>query len=137
MAQMTTSFYATLADAFHNSRVQMNEVDDYIETAVNTVVNLTTGDEGAVDIEVALLTPVYAALRTTQNTVASTTPLLPAVRAINDYVINHSSGTATVDYLSDFIDSVISNEDWDFVPAYWIELSTDAGYATSSWPAGS
>ena len=111
----------------------MLAADDDIQAALDAVVDITTSTTSAVAIELALLSPTNTAKNATTITVNSTTSLLVAVRAINDYVIKNSTSTAT-DVLADWVNVSVT---WTrgLVPLHWYNLSTDAGYDTSTWLA--
>ena len=141
MAQISTTLYKNLAESFHNSRVQMLGADDYLQDAVDYVVDVTTAIAGGVDIELALLGPVNSASATTTDIINSTSNLMDAVRAINDYVITNTStanaAAATAlgyDKLTYWVNVTMKNTWVGYcVPAQWIALSTDAGYDTAAW----
>lgn len=127
MAQMTSALYKNLAEDYNSARATMLSVDDYILTAVNRVVDLTTVTSGALMVELDLLSPLNGAYVATTNIVNSASSLLTAVRAINNNIINNSDAGAN-DPLTSFVNSI-----WDCVPIYWAALSADAGYDTSGW----
>jgi hypothetical protein len=133
MAQLPTTLYRDFAEAFDASRRDVVGADLDIQTALDAVVDITTSTASAVDIELALLSPTNAAKNATTTTVNSTTSLLNAVRAINDYVITNTTSIAA-DPLADFVNNDVT---WtrDLVPFHWFNLSTDAGYDTSTWNA--
>jgi hypothetical protein len=133
MAQLPTTLYRDFAEAFDAARRDILEADDDIQTALDAVVDITTSTASAVAIELALLSPTNAAKNSTTITVNSTTSLLRAVRAINDYVITNSVSTAS-NKLQDFVNNDVT---WTrgLVPFHWFNLSTDAGYDTSGWNA--
>ena len=141
MAQISTTLYKNLAESFHNSRVQMLGADDYLQDAVDYVVDVTTAIAGGVDIELALLGPVNSASATTTDIINSTSNLMDAVRAINDYVTTNTStanaAAATAlgyDKLTYWVNVTMKNTWVGYcVPAQWIVLSTDAGYDTAAW----
>tara|TARA_Y100000310_G_scaffold308873_1_gene352423 strand:+ start:2983 stop:3393 length:411 start_codon:yes stop_codon:yes gene_type:complete len=131
MAQLPETLYVSFAEAFDASRRDILAADDDIQAALDAVVDITTATTSAVDIELALLSPTNTAKNATTITVNSTTNLLTAVRAINDYVITNST-SAAADVLADFVNVSVS---WTRgqAPFHWCNLSTDAGYDTSTW----
>jgi len=141
MAQISTTLYKNLAESFHNSRVQMLGADDYLQDAVDYVVDVTTAVDGGVDIELALLGPVNLASTTTTDIINSTGNLMTSIRAINDYVITNTSAANSaaatslgVDKLEYWV-NVTMKSIWagGCVPEQWYALSTDAGYDTTGW----
>lgn len=148
MAQITDSLYRIIAKRYDYGITALQDADDQILEALNEVVDITTTNtDGAVDIELALLTPANQGYTFMVGLVTSNSGLLNLVRAINNYVINNSTGTPTVDFLSDFVTALdwsVVDGTWDTakdgssatncVPYYWCQLSEDAGYAIGSWP---
>jgi len=133
MAQLPATLYVSFAESFDGARRDILAADDDIQAALEAVVDITTSTTGAVAIELALLGPTNTAKNATTISVNSTTSLLTAVRAINDYVITNSTSTAT-DKLADWVNVSVT---WTrgLVPFHWFNLSTDAGYDTSTWNA--
>ena len=65
----------------------------------------------------------------------SSTSLHAAIRAINDFVVKETSGTATATVkLNTWINTSMSGY-WDSTdcPTGWANLSSDAGYTTTDW----
>ena len=100
---------------------------------------ITSATPGATELELALLTPCNNAKTYVTSLVGSITGYVSAVRAINNYVINNSTATATQigvygSKLSVFV-KLDMDTVWDngCVPWYWEELSRLAGFDTGGW----
>ena len=127
MAQISTTLYQNLAEDYDDARSKMLDVDDGLLTAVNRIVNLTTTTTGALELEIGLLAPFYSTYTSINTIVTSTAAWLTAVRAINNYVIDESSVSAS-DALASFVNSI-----WTCVPTNWAALSEDAGFDVTNW----
>lgn len=127
MPALSNTLYKNLAEDYDNLRSTMLSVDDSALIAVNRIVNLTTATTGALTLELDLLSPLNTTYAAVLNTMTSTASLLPAVRAINNNIINNAA-TGTGDPLTNLVNSL-----WDCVPIYWTALSADAGYDTTDW----
>ncbi|MCD6435532.1 MAG: hypothetical protein J7L15_04020 [Clostridiales bacterium] len=146
MAQISKELYADYAYQFHLSQEAMDGADIYLANALNEVVNLTSSVDGAVEIELALLQPTQTAYASLQNSIASISSTLDAVRALNNYVINNYVGsevTATAK-LTEFVDVIVWTDDVDetisgskpsddLVPCFWKNLCDSAGYDPELW----
>ncbi|KKL69360.1 hypothetical protein LCGC14_2115730 [marine sediment metagenome] len=140
MAQIPTATYKAIADAYHSLRSGLVGAPQFAEDALDAVVDLTTGTEGATEVELALLIPLNSGKKFVETMSNSTSGLVQAVRAVNNYVINNSEATTAQiskygDKLSVFVMVTMENV-WDngCVPWYWEELSEIAGYYTGGWP---
>ena len=77
------------------------------------------------------MTPYNIAYTSSVNVSNSVSYLLDAVRAINNHVINNTTGTDTAKTkLDTWINTTMP---WASVPGGWKYLCADAGYDTSSW----
>lgn len=139
MAQISTTLYGTIATNYANAREKMTEVDDYLLTALEAVVDITSGIPSGTEIELALLDECYSSYLATQNMMASTSSLFVTIRALNDYIItNTTAANRTIadnlglDYLTYWVNTTM-NPYWSCVPFYWEELCASAGYNTSGW----
>jgi hypothetical protein len=139
MAQITTSLYKQIADAYALIDGDLSTVASNARVALDAIVDVTTayGDpsqdaDAALEIELALLTPFNLGYAGAQNIVASTSSILDAVRAVNNHIITNTSGTDTSKVK---LDTFVNSVSWDggSVPGGWSNLSTDAGYTTTDW----
>jgi len=139
MTQITTALYQTLAEAYADVYDTLQLVDTGALTALNALVDVTTtgyspGATAAVEIEVALLEPLNLAYTSAQNIVNSTAVMLEAIRAINNHVINNTSGTATAtSKLATWINTNMIVLWSDGSPSGWALFSSLAGYDTATW----
>jgi hypothetical protein len=138
MAQIETSLYQTIADNYSSLQDSLSLVQGYAQTALYSIVDITTsygdpsGDAAAaLEIELALLNPYNAAYIQSGNLTGSISIILDAVRAINNFVIANSStsGTAAVK-LNTWINTTMP---WANVPSGWKDLCDYAGYDVSTW----
>ena len=150
MAQISPALYNTIAQQYALIDTALSGISSYAKTALLAIVDVDTADypspsaeneDSALEIELALLSTFNAAYIASQNLEASTGPLLDAVRAVNDFVITNTSGsdTATVK-LNTWINTTMLQGpdgpiawDGDACPVGWKNMSTDAGYTTTSW----
>ena len=141
MAQLETSLYKTIADDYNTLNTSLSGVTEPAQNALYAIVDITTsygdpsGDAAAaLAVELALLVPFNLAYAGAQNIVNSITPILDAVRAINNYVVNNSTEAASVTAKVK-LDNYVNSVSWDggSVPAGWVTLSTSAGYDTTDW----
>jgi hypothetical protein len=138
MAQIETSLYQTIADNYAGLDDTLGTLVAYAQTALYAIVDVTTsygdpsGDAAAaLQVELALLSPFNLALTGTSNLSGSITTILAAVQAINNYVINNTSGTATV---KSKLDTWINTSmPWATCPGGWKDLCGKAGYNTDDW----
>ena len=136
--QIETSLYQTLADAYAAIDVSLSSVSTDARTALDAILNVTTsyGDpsgnaDAALEIELALLGTFNTSYVSSTNIVNSVGYLLDAVRALNNHVINNTSGSATAkSKLDTWINTTMG---WSSVPGGWKNLCTDAGYNTTDW----
>jgi hypothetical protein len=137
MTQITTTLYDSIATSYANAYEQMQLISGEIEDALHTLVDVTTGgyipddDDAAVEIELALLTPLNSAANSIGNLTRSTSSLLQAVRAINNHVIDNATadyGTTATDKLTYWVNTRMISEWPNGAPQGWYELSQDAGY---------
>ena len=139
MTQITTALYQTLGEAYAEVYDTLQLVDDGALTALNALVDVTTtgyspGATAAVEIEVALLEPLNLAYTSAQNITSSTAVLLEAIRAINNHVINNTSGTATAtSKLTTWINTNMAVLWADGAPSGWASFSSLAGYDITGW----
>jgi len=151
MAQMDTTLYNTIIDAYAliddslssieaNARVALDAIVDVGATTYPDPSASLVDADAALQLELALLQTFNTAFVVAGNIQNSNAGLLDAVRAVNDFVIRnqeHSSvltGTATVK-LNYFIISQMKNAYTvaSECPSGWVDMSTDAGYDTSTW----
>jgi len=127
---MSTELYKDLADYFAAAKAQLDGVSGNISDAVDEVVDITTEDDNAVDIVMAILNPIYSAYQSIDNMTKTRSSLLTGVRAINDYVIRNYD---VPDPLDTFIAEVITDTGWVAVPSDWAELCEAAGFDIENW----
>ncbi len=139
MTQITTELYRVIAENYADTYDQLQLAEDGAETALYGLVDVTStgyspGQTAAVEIELALLGPLNLAFISMQNLTSSITLLLEAVRAVNNHVINNTSGTATsAAKLAVWVDTTMSGAWTNGIPCGWHSLSGLAGYDTSNW----
>ncbi len=143
MAQIDKNLYKTIADNYAAIDVSLAGVATNARTALDAIVDVDTGSypeqspsapnaDAALEIELALLTPFNISYISAQNISVSVSTLLDAVRAINNHVVNNTTGTDTAKVKLDTWINITM--EWDTeCPAGWANLSTDAGYDTSDW----
>ncbi len=141
MAQLEISLYKKIADYYNSLYNSLSAVTQPAQNALYAIVDITTnygdpsGDAAAaLAVELALLVPFNLAYAGSQNIVNSIAPILDAVKAINNYVVNNSGEAVSVTAkvkLDNFVNSV----SWDgaSVPSGWESLSILAGYNTDDW----
>lgn len=141
MAQIDTDLYNTIATAYASIDSSLLGVADDARTALDAIVDVTTTTypdpssdaDAALEIELALLGPFNTAYISAQNISNSVSSLLDAVRAINNHVVNNTSGSATA---QSKLDTWINNTmlaSWAACPVGWANLSEDAGYNVTNW----
>ena len=112
------------------------ELDDMaeIQEFINPKSMITPGAAAALEIELALLTPLNDAATGMTTLSVTTAVLLDAVRAVNGHVINNTSGTANAKIKLDAWINVSMIGQWPLgCPNGWKQLGTDAGYDTTDW----
>jgi len=144
MAQISKSLYKTIADAYAAIDVNLAGVATDARTALDAIVDVDTTYQGtdpsnadadaALEIELALLTPFNVAYISSQNISVSVSSLLDAVRAVNNHVVNQTTGTATApvkldSWINDEMDSTWTTD----CPQGWANLCSDAGYDITNW----
>ncbi len=140
MTQIDTALYKTIAESYADVYDQLQLSTDGTLAALNGLVDTTTSNYGqgaaaAVEIELALLGPLNTANVYMNGLIASISSLLDAVRAVNNHVINNTSGSATAaSKLNTWVDTTMAPVWTDgVIPCGWHNLSTLAGYNTSGW----
>jgi len=139
MTQIDTGLYKTIADNYADTYDQLQLATDGTDAALNGLVDVTTGGYGpgvaaAVEIELALLGPLNTSNVFMNGLVASISTLLDGVRAVNNHVINNTSGSASAtDKLRVWVDNTMSGVWTNGIPCGWHNLSTLAGYNTTGW----
>ena len=145
MTQIDTTLYGDIATYYANAYDQMQLIDNQIEDALHKLVDVTTGGysagaDAAVEIELALLTPLNSAADSITNLTQSTSALLQAVRAMNSHVIDNattaygSTATAKLEYWVNTIMGPAGDNVWpNGAPIGWYYLSEDAGYTVTGW----
>ena len=141
MAQISTDLYASIAEYFANAYDYLQLVPGEIQNALYSVVDVTTGgysegESAAVEITLALVSPINSAYNSSVNIAGSSNGLLDAIRAINNHVINNSSVSGTSSYkLTYWVNETMEVEtNWEHgVPTGWYNLSLLAGYDVSDW----
>ena len=143
--QIDTALYKTIADAYALIDTNLNTVSTNARTATDAVVDVTSGTypsgdpsggnvDAALEIELALLTPFNSASTAAANIAASVSSLLGAVKAINNHVVNNTTGTATAKSKLDTWINTTMNSVWTAeCPVGWANLCSDAGYDVTDW----
>jgi len=120
MAYIDLTNYQSLINDYADARQQTLSAIDYLETAVQTVVDLDV-----LEPELDLLRPFYDTYLLASDTWGSTTTYNAAVRALQNHIINRS------DY--DDVDDWLNAQSISYrVPYYWAELSEAAGFPYSA-----
>jgi len=144
MAQISETLYNTIADAYASIYNSLDGVSTEAQTALYAIVNVDTADypnvsqadpAAALEIELALLQPFNTAYSGSVNIQNSTSSLHNAIIAINNYVINNTSGTDTaVVKLQTWINtSMLGSWTATNCPAGWASICESAGYDVSGW----
>ena len=145
MAQIDRRLYKTIADAYAAIDVSLAGVATDARTALDAIVDVDTGTypdqkpsapdaDAALEIELALLTPFNIAYIAAQNISVSVSTLLDAVRAVNNHIVDNTSGTDTAKVKLDTWINTDMGGEWDTeCPIGWANLSSDAGYDTTDW----
>jgi len=143
MAQIDTTLYRTIADAYASIDTSLSTVSTSARTALDAIIDVDTGylnpssleADAALEIELALLQVFNNAYVSSQSLQSSTASLLDAVRAVNDFVITNTTGTDTaVTQLNTWINTtMLGNWTGTNCPEGWANMSSDAGYTTTSW----
>jgi len=146
MAQIGKTLYNTIAQEYASIQVSLSTVQTDARDALNAIVDVDTLDypgdpsalidaDAALEIELALLQTFNIAYVSAGSIASSTAGLLDAVIAVNDHVIDNTSGTTTsTAKLQNWINVEMSGY-WTAVscPAGWASFSSDAGYTTTGW----
>ena len=144
MAQIQPSLYNTIAQAYALVDDSLSTVTTNTRAALDAVVDVSTsyggspsdGDaDAALEIELALLGPFNAGYTSSTNLVASISTILQAIRVINNFVIDQTTGTATASSkLDTWINTTMAGS-WTgaSVPTGWKNLSEDAGFDVTNW----
>ena len=138
MAQIETSLYQAIANAYSAIDDNLATIAADARVALDAIVDVNTNDgdpsgdaDAALEIELALLGPFNSAYIGTQNIAGSTSTILAAVRVLNNFVIQETAGTDTATVkLNTWINTTCT---WANVPVGWKNLCTDAGYTTTTW----
>ena len=136
MAQIDSTLYMNIAYDFHLAKESMAAVSAFLQEAVYEIVDVTTGgysagSAAAAAIELELLRPFNSAYNAMDSVMNSDSPMLEAVRTINNFVIaNHATGDLKA-FLNGLNWTSVTN--LDCIPAYWCTLSESAGYSTDGW----
>ena len=147
MAQIDTDLYRVIADAYAAIDVRLAGVATDARTALDAIVDVDTTTypdatpsiadaDAALEIELALLTPFNIAYVSAGNIAVSVSSLLDAVRAVNNFVVTQTSGTAVAKAKLDAWINADMIGHWGApgaCPAGWANLSSDAGYDTTDW----
>lgn len=138
MTQIDITLYQQIAEDYAIVWGTLQVVDDAATLAVTHVVDITTatyppGPAAALEIELALLTPLNDAATGMTTLSVTTAVLLDAVRAVNSHVINNTTGTGNAKTKLDTWVNVTMTPWHSGVPNGWEALSSDAGYDTSDW----
>ena len=142
MAQIETGLYKVIADAYATINTNLVEVATDSRTALDAIVDVDTATypdpsanaDAALEIELALLVPfntAYVSAVTIETNIGS---ILDAVRAVNNFVITQTSGTATSKAkLDDWINNQMNSTWTTECPTGWATISEQAGYDTTDW----
>lgn len=142
MAQINKELYKNIAEAYSSIEVSLSGIAVNARVALDAILDITTTNypdpsvdsDAALEIEVALLGIFNIAYVASKNLSASTGALLDAVRAVNNHVINETSGTTTATAKLESWVNIAMNSVWTSgIPAGWKNLSEDAGYTVSGW----
>ncbi len=144
MAQIDTNLYDSIAQAYAAIDTSLSTVVANARTALDAVVDVSTtgypdpsgNADAALEVELALLGSFNAGYVSSTALVSSTSALLTAVRTVNNFVINQTSGTDTATVKLDTFINTTMDQQWSVgsaVPTGWKNLCTDAGYVTSAW----
>jgi len=144
MAQIETSLYNTLAQAYALVDDNLSVITTNTRAALDAVIDVTTtyggspsvGDaDAALEIELALLGPFNAGYISSTNLVASISTILKAIKVLNNFVINQTAGTATAtSKLDTWINTTMAGA-WTggSIPTGWKNLCEDAGFDVTNW----
>ncbi len=140
--------YNVIAQSYARINSDLSGIYSYARDAVGAIVDVTTANypepsvdaDAALEIEIALLGVFNDAYISSQSIQNSTSNLLDAVIAVNDFVIDEqgaSAGSTTTAKLQTWINSDMSGY-WtgtadSLCPLGWANMSADAGYDTSGW----
>ena len=145
MAQIDTTLYKSIADAYALIDTNLSTVSANAQTAVDAVVDVTTANypsdapsgglrADALEIELALLSPFSTAYTSAQTISNSVSSLIDAIRAVNNHVVNNTSGTSTAKVkLDNWINTTMDNVWTASCPQGWANLCSDAGYDVTDW----
>ena len=142
MAQIDTDLYKQIADAYATLSTSLSTVASDARTALDAIVDVDTATypdpsanaDAALEIELALLSPFNASYLSAVTIESNMPSLLNAVRAVNNFVINQTGGTATSKLkLDNWINSSMNSTWTTECPAGWATLSESAGYDTTDW----
>lgn len=146
MAQISETLYKQIADAYASIEVSLSGISSNAETALHAIVDVDTLDyptscdpdaDAALEIELALLQIFNLAYVSSSNIQNSTSSLLNAVIAVNNYVITNTSGsdTSTIKLKTWVLTTMASYWDGGVCPIGWRNISEDAGYDVTGWIA--
>jgi len=141
MAQIDTDLYKAIADAYASIDTSLSTVKADSRTALNAIVDVDTSTypdpsanaDAALEIELALLNPFNAAYVSATTIETNVGAILDAVRAVNNFVITNTSGSATATAkMDDWINNKMTPT-WAACPSGWANLCESAGYDTTNW----
>jgi hypothetical protein len=142
MAQINKELYKDIAEAYASIDGNLGGIAEHARTAVDAILDVTTTNypdpsvdaDAALEIEIELLSVFNTAYVASQNIAASTGSLLDAVRAVNNHVINNTSGSSTATVkLALWVNTEMTSTWTAGTPTGWKNLSEDAGYTVTSW----
>lgn len=148
MAQITGTLYNGIADDYASIQTSLDGIQTSARASLNDIIDVDTATypqvstadaDAALEIELALLAPFNSAQIAAGTIQNSTSSLMTAVRALNDFVITNqdhssvSSGTAK-EKLDYFINTQMADY-WTltFCPPNWAVMSASGGYNTDDW----
>jgi len=148
MAQISQTLYNEIADAYADIQDALSNVSANARLALESIVDVDTDDypdpshkdaDAALEIELALLQIFNSAYVGSKSIALSTSSLLSAVSALNDFVVINSSGTTTVEEkMLTWINTTMSGF-WNsnYCPDGWANFCSDAGYSITGWHTNS
>jgi hypothetical protein len=142
MAQIQSTLYRDIAEAYATVWTYLDGVQDQARIAVDAIVDVETagytpyggsvGDaDAALAIELALLQKYNAAYLGSTTNVSQ---YMDSVRAINNHVIANSDQTGTSNTkLAYWVNNDVSWTAGGCVPHGWMQMSLSAGYNIDGW----
>jgi hypothetical protein len=100
MAQIDTTLYKTIADAYALIDDKLSGISAHARTALTAILDVGSSNypdpsadvDSALEIELALLVPFNSSYVSTQTIASNIGAVLDAVRTINNHVINNTAG---------------------------------------------